>query len=184
MTTIEASWRARWKAIAKYYRALYFAPVTADCPQAGQRAQVTNFCANCEATERHSAALQAERDRAQADAAALRDLVESLSEDTKCRLDHNGHCQEHNWFSTKERCANARACELLATPNPGESLLAELAAARTEITTLKQAIQRYQSACEREIRASVQEMLQSGEQISNDIGDAAEAMFSLASKEA
>jgi len=37
MTTPEQSWRARWKAIAKFYRW-----------QLRQPAQVTNFCAECE----------------------------------------------------------------------------------------------------------------------------------------
>lgn len=143
-------------------------------------AQVTNFCANCEATERHSAALQAERDKAQADAAALRRfLIASIRQlgDPAFLITYQ---------SGKQLVAEIRRAMAaqLEAPHPGESLLAELTAARTEVTTLKQAIQRYQSACEREIRASVQEMLQSGEEISNDIGDAAEVMFSLVSKEA
>jgi len=41
MTTIEASWRARWKAIAKYYRALYFAPRHSRLP-AGRTAGASN----------------------------------------------------------------------------------------------------------------------------------------------
>lgn len=123
MTTIKASWRARWKAIAKYYRALYFAPVTADCPQAGQRAQVTNFCANCEATERRMAELQAERNAAQADSAALRQLLLSLEWNApmgNCP-DCGGRGPDSGHFTW------CRLAPVLAAPNPGESLLAELA---------------------------------------------------------
>ncbi len=48
--TPEQSWRARWKAIAKYYRRLYQHPVT-------------SFCPNCNANETRNAEHDAERQR-------------------------------------------------------------------------------------------------------------------------
>lgn len=137
MTTIEASWRARWKAAAYYYRTLYFHPVTADCPQAGQRAQVTNFCANCETTERRNVELQAERDTAQADAAALRRfLIASIRQlgDPAFLITYQ---------SGKQLVAEVRRAMTaqLETENPGAPLLAELAAARTQFATLHAAVQ-------------------------------------------
>lgn len=44
--------------------------------------------------------------------AYLYGLLDLLAEDTPCRLDHHGYCQEHYWFS-EEPCPHREAHELL-----------------------------------------------------------------------
>lgn len=44
--------------------------------------------------------------------AELRDLIGDLAEDSLCRLDHHGYCQEHGWFATEPKCPIARARDL------------------------------------------------------------------------
>lgn len=42
----------------------------------------------------------------------LYELLELLADDSPCRLDHHGFCQEHFWLAPG-RCPHARAQELL-----------------------------------------------------------------------
>lgn len=46
-------------------------------------------------------------------------LLDDLHEDTDCRFDHAGDCQEHGWFGLDgDECPNATARRLVAKRKP------------------------------------------------------------------
>jgi len=44
--------------------------------------------------------------------APLIELVENTVDDTPCRLDHHGYCQQHSWLYTDPPCRQVRIRQL------------------------------------------------------------------------
>lgn len=41
----------------------------------------------------------------------LKQLVDDFTDETECRYDHHGFCQEHNWMDNKRDCPHKRVKE-------------------------------------------------------------------------
>lgn len=45
--------------------------------------------------------------------AKLAELLKDLTQEGRCQFDHEGYCQEHDWFTSARPCPHGRAQQAL-----------------------------------------------------------------------